>query len=305
MKLHIRYVTAFVYQDPVWNSHNVLRACPITDDYQHLISYDLDIEPRATIRSHFDRWGTRVDTFSVRQAHNQLVVTAESVVETLPRPAPAPAPRRLLNHDAFRSEHWLYLQPSSHTRAGPEVVAAAKAATEGAETVAEMVEAVDRFVFETMEYRPGSTVIGVDVNSVYAIRAGVCQDFSHLAIALLRAVGVPARYVSGYFYAADVTKPTALVGEPVTVQTHAWVEAALPGNGWVPIDPTNPAPVGERHVVIGRGRDYDDVTPLRGVYSGRSEASLAVEVTMVAGTLGPRSLPVVELARGEERAADQ
>jgi PKD repeat protein len=94
-------------------------------------------------------------------------------------------------------------------------------------------------------------------------------------------------------------------GEPVTVQTHAWVEAALPGNGWVAIDPTNPAPVGERHVVIGRGRDYDDVTPLRGVYSGRSEASLAVEVTMVAGTLGPRSLPVVELVEGEERAVDQ
>lgn len=295
MKLHIRYITAFAYEDPVWNSHNVLRACPVTDAYQNLLSYELEIEPRATIRSHVDRWGTRVDAFSVRQPHTRLVVTAESVVETVARPRPAPVPCRLLEEDSFRSEHWIYLQPSAHTRAGPGIEAAAHAAVEGAASVTEAVEAVDRFVHESMDYRPGSTVIGVDVDSVYANRSGVCQDFSHLAIALLRAVGVPARYVSGYFYAADATDPGASVGEPVTVQTHAWVEAAIPGGGWLAIDPTNAAAVGERHVVIGRGRDYDDVTPLRGVYSGRSEASLAVEVTMTAGTLGPRSLPVVAL----------
>lgn len=301
MKLHIRYVTAFAYADPVWNSHNVLRACPLTDNHQNLVSYELHVEPRASISTYLDRWGTRVDAFSVRQPHTSLVLTAESVVDTLQRPHPEPAPRSQLDDERFRADHWLYLQRSGHTRAGGAVTEAAREAVAAASTVPEMVHAIDGLVHTAMDYRPGATVIGVDVDSVYDTRAGVCQDFSHLAIAMLRAVGVPARYVSGYFYAADATTGDSPVGEPITVQTHAWVEAAVPNAGWLAIDPTNPAPVDERHVVIGRGRDYDDVTPLRGVYSGRSEASLSVEVSMVAGTLGPRPLPVVVLPTVDSR----
>lgn len=305
MKLHIRYVTAFAYADPVWNSHNILRACPLTDSHQNLVSYELHVEPRASVSTYLDRWGTRVDAFSVRQPHTSLVVTAESMVDTLQRPRPEPVPRSLLDEDRFRADHWLYLQPSAHTGASGGVADTARQAVSGASTVPEMVRAIDHLVHTSMDYRPGATVIGVDVDSVYATRAGVCQDFSHLAIAMLRSVGVPARYVSGYFYAADATTGDSPDGDPITVQTHAWVEAAIPNSGWLAIDPTNEAPVSERHVVIGRGRDYDDVTPLRGVYSGRSEASLSVEVSMVAGTLGPRPLPVVQLPTVDSRVTSE
>jgi transglutaminase-like putative cysteine protease len=113
---------------------------------------------------------------------------------------------------------------------------------------------------------------------------GVCQDFAHLTVALLRAAGIAARYVSGYLYAADPSS-SAAAGEdgPMHVQTHAWVEAAVPGHGWWAIDPTNGAAVGERHVVIGRGRDYDDVAPMRGVYFGETEHRLTASVTMSSG----------------------
>ena len=115
--------------------------------------------------------------------------------------------------------------------------------------------------------------------------AGVCQDFVHLALSLYRSVGIPARYVSGYFYAVDVAGGGAPETEEIAVQTHAWVEVALPGWGWWALDPTNLQPAGERHVKIGHGRDYDDVLPLRGVYYGTSSHKLAVEVGMSRGLL--------------------
>lgn len=291
MQLHIRYLTVFGYAEEVWNSHNVLRASPLDDERQRLLWYRVDIEPSSTVRSHVDRWGTRVDSFSVRHPHTELVVVAESMVETRKAASGGADGPDHLADDAFRVQHWLYLQPTSHTDGGAEVATAARELVTG-DDVAAAIGRVASHVHDTFAYRPGSTKVGVDVNEVWKERSGVCQDYAHVTIALLRAARVPARYVSGYFYAADAASGEAPEGEPITVQTHAWVEAAVPGQGWLAVDPTNLVDVGERHVVIGRGRDYDDVTPLRGVYTGRSEARLTVEVSMVAGELGPRMVPV-------------
>ena len=129
-------------------------------------------------------------------------------------------------------------------------------------------------------YRPGTTYIGQDIGAVLAGGTGVCQDFVHVGLAMFRAVGVPARYVSGYFYAVDGTEGRCPSDAEVSVQTHAWVEVAIPGWGWWAIDPTNHLTAGERHVKIGHGRDYDDVLPLRGVYHGTSDQHLFVEVGM-------------------------
>lgn len=295
MRLHIRYVTMFAYGDEVWNSHNILRACPVTDDRQRATSYNVYIEPVASIRSHTDFWGTRVDSFSVRQPHDRLVVQAESFVDTEP---PVELPDVTVDSLAdknLQSRHWMYLQPTTHTTWSERVATAAAGAAVGATTVREIVEQVGLFVYDSLKYSPGATEIGVSVDEVWEARAGVCQDFAHLTVAMLRSLGVPARYVSGYFYASDPSVADTPLDEPISVQTHAWVEAAIPGNGWLALDPTNGARIGERHVVIGRGRDYDDVTPLRGVYSGRTDAEVTVEVAMTSGSLGPRHLPVVQL----------
>ncbi len=121
-------------------------------------------------------------------------------------------------------------------------------------------------------------MIGVPVDSVLADGRGVCQDFAHLAVALCRSQGIPARYVSGYLFTQDETSIPDPDGPgadaPVRVQTHAWFEAAIPGWGWLALDPTNQQAVGERHVKIGHGRDYDDVQPLRGVFAGRASATV-------------------------------
>ncbi len=256
MRLGIRYVTRFDYGGPVVESQNELRACPTGDGHQQLVHYGVTTTPVARVRSHSDYWGTRVDTFGVVGPHERLEVVAAATVETSPRPAPDLWARRIAT---------------------------------GVADVGTLMARVEEDV-AGLEYRRGRTDVGVAVEDVLAAGAGVCQDFAHVTIALLRELGVPARYVSGYFFAAD-DRTGAEAGDEVEVETHAWVEAAVPGAGWIAIDPTNRQPVGERHVTIGRGRDYDDVAPLRGIYNGPREHRLTVNVRMRRLAVAPRGAP--------------
>ena len=158
-------------------------------------------------------------------------------------------------------------------------------AVAGASSLQEMVAAVVADVRETLVYQQGVTDIGITLAEVLAGGAGVCQDFAHLATGMLRSVGVPTRYVSGYLFAADETSPgetspDAGTADVVSVQTHAWIEAAVPGWGWWALDPTNGGQVGERHVVIGCGRDYGDVPPVGGAFIGSGTAEVDAEVVI-------------------------
>lgn len=293
MNLALRYVTRFRYRSPVWDSHNALRACPRADEFQRDVDYHLRLDPPARVHSYVDRWGTRVDTFGIRPQHDELVVDARASLTTVARPVPDPVEAAAVDMGRFRTAHWLFVQPSPHTRWTSEMETQARALLDGVDELTERVRIVMRHVHESMSYVPGATKIGVDPARVWDQRKGVCQDYAHLAIALLRSQGLPARYVSGYFYAADPSDGGAPDGEEIVVQTHAWVEAAVPGFGWWALDPTNGLEVGERHVTIGHGRDYDDVTPLRGVYYGDTEHDLAVEVTMGLGSVSWERLPDV------------
>lgn len=313
MRLDIRYVTRFVYGAPVVESQNELRASPTSDEHQQVVHYRVTTSPVARVASYTDYWGTRVDTFGVTGPHEHLEVVAASTVETSPRPAPPDdVPRAALADAAWRDEHLEFLQRSPHVAWGPTVVAHARevAGAVGDDgDVRALVTAVEASV-GALDYRRGRTTIGVDVDEVLAAGAGVCQDFAHLAIALLRVLGVPARYVSGYLFAADDATGEAVAADEVEVETHAWIEAAVPGFGWWAIDPTNRSAVGERHVTIGRGRDYDDVAPLRGVFNGAPEHELEVNVRMrrlvlpTTGTPGaPGLFPAVDAASGLPRTA--
>lgn len=287
VRYEIAYRTSIQYDDIVRGSQNEVRACPISDEFQQLIAYRVSTQPSTRVLSYVDYFGTRVDTFGVREPHVALDITAEASVETLPRPLVTVSPRMAdLEQPAFRDEHTEYLAPSAHTSWDDDIAAAAAriAAVTGDDVVG-IVLALHRFVHTSLRYTPGATYIGVDVNEVLAKAQGVCQDYAHLAVALCRSVGIPARYVSGYFFAASDATGEDAAGDAIEVQTHAWFEAAIPEWGWLALDPTNAQQVGQRHIAIGHGRDYDDVPPVRGVYSGhgRPATQAVVEIRRHAG----------------------
>ena len=283
MRFDIRYRTLSTYDDLVRESQNELRACPANDDQQQLISYRVITSPTSRVLSFSDYWGTRVDAFGVRTPHLMLEVTAEASVETRTRPLCAVAPRPdALLAPAFVEDHLEYRDRSPHCDWGDAVSAATVYAVDLAgPNVVSQVLAIHRYAGNALVYEPGSTEVGIDVEDVLGGGRGVCQDFAHLAVAMCRASSIPARYVSGYLFTTDdSTGADADDSEVVRVQTHAWFEAAIPGFGWLALDPTNQQEVGLRHVKIGHGRDYDDVSPLRGTYSGPPHATLEVAVEM-------------------------
>ena len=304
MRLDIRYKVRFRYAHAVRHSHNEVRMKPREDRYQRVVYYQLRSNPPVRLLQASDYWGTAVDHLGVRSSHTQLKLTAESTVETAPRPIPTEKIAvATLQDENFRSEYNEFLVPSQHVQWQPSdafIRQAAKAA-EKAESLSEMIVSVIQEARNALAYIPGSTEIGVSLAELWEGKAGVCQDFAHLAIGMLRSVGVPACYVSGYLFAAD---ETSLIGErtmdsitaatiadtaarpifepnEVRVQTHAWIMAALPGHGWWALDPTNNSLAGERHVVVGYGRDYTDVPPVRGVFMGGSAWSDVDSVVVI------------------------
>jgi transglutaminase-like putative cysteine protease len=292
----IRYLSRFLYPQPVWDSHNVLRACPCSDERQILLSYKLAVSPAARVQSYVDYFGTRVDLFGVARPHRELEVVAEIRVAMQPAPqATPPSARGAFTDEAFALDHHEYLAASNHCRWAESVRREAREVTACAgHDAAELASALCAHVGKTLHYAPGSTHIGIDVNEIQRSRRGVCQDFAHYLIALCRSIGLPARYVSGYLFALrdgtngqyqSRTNGAQTQAQPhevneVVVQTHSWVEVAVPGVGWWALDPTNRLEVGARHVKIGHGRDYDDVLPLRGLYHGPFQHELEAEVRM-------------------------
>jgi transglutaminase-like putative cysteine protease len=286
VRFDIRYRTTFAYDDLVRRSQNELRACPTSDDHQQLVAYRVTTHPAARTLAFTDYWGTRVDAFGVREPHLTLEVIAEASVETMPRDIITASPRMAdLRDPVFRDRHVEYLSQTSHTAGGGEIAkAAAWVEPMAGDDVIGTVLAIHRHVHSALAYSPGSTAIGMNIEEVLARGAGVCQDYAHLAVALCREVGIPARYVSGYLFAVRDNTGEDSDSDVVEVATHAWFEAAVPGVGWLPLDPTNAQQVGLRHIKIGHGRDYDDVPPIKGVYSGtaRPTVDAVVQIRRVA-----------------------
>jgi transglutaminase-like putative cysteine protease len=279
MRFDIKYLTSFSYPEAVRSSHNVLRACPMSDARQELLFYRVATTPASRVFSYVDYWGTRVDVFGIAAPHTRLEVMVEARVQTRETGPLTACPRLASLRDAdFVAEHQEYLEPSPHTewREPLRRDAEIRAANAGDDVVGAVL-ALHRAVATALSYAPGSTYVGMDVNEVFARKTGVCQDYAHLMVAMCRSVGLPARYVSGYL-------PTALgpraesTENPSEVTTHAWVEVAIPGAGWWGLDPTNQQEVGASYVKIAHGRDYDDVAPLRGIYHGPAAHRLEVSV---------------------------
>ncbi|MYG93999.1 MAG: transglutaminase family protein [Acidimicrobiia bacterium] len=289
MKLDICYRTLFCFDTVVRESQNEVRACPTTNQRQQLLNYRLTLEPSARILSFTDYWGTRVDQFGVTDDHHALELTAEASVETQdPLAITATPPLEALSESEFRQSHEEYLTCTRHTNWNSALAKEAHNLTNDEPDVNSAVAAIWEFVNTRLSYEPDSTQIGECITEIAARGTGVCQDFAHLGVALCRSAGIPARYVSGYLFSSN-DRTGSIDRDLVRVQTHAWFEAAIPGVGWQPLDPTNKLTVGHQHVKIGHGRDYDDVPPLRGVYSGSGvpEVKASVEIRRMDPTLSP------------------
>ncbi len=274
-QIRIEHSTGYRYAAPVISSYNEARIIPQTASGQLTLEATVRTEPAAVTYRYWDYWGTQVTAFDVHTPHTELVVTGRSVVRTAPaRPRPSSGPSwQALADEPVTDRFVEFIRPSRFAPDHPELADAARELA-AHHTPAEFVPAVGEWVRQRLTYRPGTTGVHTSAVDAWQQGEGVCQDFAHLALVLLRAAGLPARYVSGYLHpSAD-----AAIGETVVGQSHAWVEGWL--GDWWGFDPTNGVAAGERHVVVARGRDYNDVSPLLGVYSGGTSTSLGVTVAV-------------------------
>ncbi|WP_203335824.1 transglutaminase family protein [Nocardioides limicola] len=275
MQLRIVHTTGFSYDDLVSASYNEARLTPQTTTEQLVVHSRVDVTPHPWTYTYRDYWGSMVTAFEVLDPHRELTVTATSTVHTQ-RPAERPATLDWadLREQAVTDDLAEYVAAPDRVAPPDELARATRDLVAGSDRPGDVAKAVCSLVHSEIEYLPGSTHVHARAAEAWEQRSGVCQDMAHLVIGALRTVGIPARYVSGYLL------PTAqpAVGEQTHGESHAWVEWW--DDGWRAFDPTNAQPPGECHVTVATGRDYADVRPLNGIYTGAAASQMFVEVQM-------------------------
>ena len=274
MLIQLTHHTELTYTDMISESVMELRVAPRQEQYQHRLSFDLAIGPPTTVTSYFDWLGNMVHQFSINGFHDRIRIVATSVVET---------DRRLADLLNLR-DRWPVEAPSDYTIfdfltfGGPIIDCPPLRALVGelnvrqGTPVGEIAIRMLALVNERFEYQKGVTDAASPITEVLTHGKGVCQDFTHLYIGMARALGIPARYVSGLVHPED----SAVRGAS---QTHAWAEMLIPSVGWVALDPTNRRQADNYFVTVAHGRDFRDVPPNRGVYRGKADESIDVIVT--------------------------
>jgi len=283
MRFNVTHLTRYQYAAPASESFAELRVWPRDTPAQKILKRELVIEPNVRADHYIDYFGNHVEFFSIPFRHNELSVRAAAEVETFPcQPGPAiletpiGEARQIYNSTLVRL--FEFLQPTELAPLTPVNRAIDASFFRAAEPIGPALLRLNEWIFENYEYQPGVTEVSTPLADVIKNRQGVCQDFAHLMLAILRSNGLPARYVSGYIEAFDPeTTAPELIG---AAASHAWVEIFLPGGFWWGLDPTNNQPAGERHVKIAAGRDYNDVAPMRGAYKGVGDQRLQVMVEL-------------------------
>ncbi len=283
MRLSIDHQTGFHYSSPVASSYNEARMIPVGTSTQTVWSSRVSIEPQPWSFSYTDYWGTKVTTFELHEPHERLTVRAQAVVDTRGDDLPWDTDRRVgggdLGWPALRDRGVIdsmaeYLTFSYRTQPPEELAALAAATADEPPRLAALD--VCRIIGDRLTYARGSTAVNSSAGDVWAGSQGVCQDYTHLALGALRSVGLPARYVSGYLYPGGAREP----GATVTGESHSWLEWWC--GSWVAFDPTAQRRLSDSYVRVGHGRDYGDVAPLRGTYSGgTSDMFVTVEMTQL------------------------
>jgi transglutaminase-like putative cysteine protease len=277
------HITNFTYDGPVTDSYNEVRLRPLQDESQSCLSFSLSTDPAVAPAEHIDYYGNTVHRFNVLHEHRHLRIEADSVVLVQDPRAIPPGSPHLTELGAMEDDldaYYDFLLPTDyapHSRDLHEVLETAEQASD--QTAGGFAVAAMEAIHKTFRYEKGATHVHSSIADALNTKAGVCQDFAHILLAVLRMRGLPARYVSGYLVPLRTAQPGASVEEVVGGQaSHAWTEVFIPSAGWFGLDPTLGAPVGLQHVRVACGRDYGDVAPIRGVYKGHAGQHMSVDV---------------------------
>ncbi|WP_052339572.1 transglutaminase family protein [Gorillibacterium massiliense] len=290
MKYQIVHTNTFEYESAVDQSMNTIRLKPRTDECQRLLSYRTEITPASLTKEHVDLWGNSVEDFFIPEPHRHLEVKTTSIVSVQRSPflhyVNYSPEMKLIFHSHLFHQHYLsFLNETSYTFLQPYQLREVEHELGPMEDPVRFSRQVMEYLHKTFSYDGSSTHVDTKAQESFALKKGVCQDLAHVMIGILRANGIPARYVSGYLY---VGEDSALKGDAAS---HAWVEMMVPGIGWVGLDPTNNVEALANHIRVGTGRDYADVSPLQGIYrGGRSSLEVKVAVTLLSQRERPQGL---------------
>ena len=277
-RMRVVHATGYAYKSPVTASYNEARLTPRSDSRQNVILNRVETVPATRNYRYVDYWGTAVTAFDLHAPHTELEVTSSSVVETdKAEPLGKSVTWEELASPAVRDRFDEVLTPTQYTPASRRLERVGRRIIKENDPN-DAVIAAARWAHSELRYVPGTT--GVHSSGLDALREGkgVCQDFAHLTLILLRGMGIPARYVSGYLH----PNRKAVIGDTVDGQSHAWIQAWT--GGWWNYDPTNDTTINEQYISVGVGRNYADVSPLKGIYSGEGSTDLdvVVEITRLA-----------------------
>jgi transglutaminase-like putative cysteine protease len=283
----IRHLTQFRYDSAVSESLMEARMHPRTEGSQRCLSFHLAVDPRAMVFQYRDYLGNSVHHFDVPGKHIMLRIVAESLVEVQVAPE---LPKRLggdawnqLDSLVSSGDYWEMLKPSHFAQPTEALLQLSDVlSVHRRDDPLMFLRELNDSIYSWFDYVPKATHVDSPIDHAIEARRGVCQDFAHIMTALVRHVKIPCRYVSGYLYPRAIHPDRSSEGA-----SHAWVEALLPGLGWVGFDPTNNLIAGERHIRTAIGRDYADVPPTRGVFKGKAASELKVSVRVAPSDAPP------------------
>jgi transglutaminase-like putative cysteine protease len=279
---NITHITRYSYTQPVIDSVNQIMLYPLQDERQDVLAQELDISGNPLVDTFTDYFGNQIGVFTVIQPHQMLTITAAIEVATHPLVEPVitePIDRQWAALDTLDTQHPYmdYLQQEEFKQVA-DVAGIVAGLVQMQQAPLQNALALSTYIYQNFQYRKGITSVETGMDEIWQLKAGVCQDFAHLLLVMLRMLKIPARYVSGYICPQD----TELRGEGAT---HAWVEAYIPYYGWLGLDPTNNCLAGERHVRLATGRNFSDCTPVKGTYKGSAAHTLEVSVVIGKPTL--------------------
>lgn len=284
MLFEIVHRTDYRYGHPASEAYIEARLTPPSLPGQEIVTHALTFTPERPVSTYQDYFGNGVTFYSLTLRHENLSIINRMTVRTreVPRPAGSLDLTIAETRQIFTSklaDVFDYLQPTAAVPTGGPATEWAGRFFPGDGTLGGGLESLNQAIYEKFRYEPGSTTNSTALDTVWKKRTGVCQDFTHIMLSVLRTAGIPARYVCGYIESdpAPGRSGSSLVG---SLATHAWVEALTPGMTWVALDPTNKQWCGPRHVTMSYGQDFGDATPVRGTFKGSQAKEMRVRVTM-------------------------
>ncbi|EDY17098.1 transglutaminase domain protein [Chthoniobacter flavus Ellin428] len=286
MEFEITHVTHYKYGHPAAEAYGEARLTPLTLPSQTVLSHRLVIDPDVPVSGYTDHFGNHVHFFSLPFRHKTLYVSNQAVVRTHPVPLPTASlelpvqeARQILG--SVMTDIFDYLQMTPAVQPTRESVQWAKKYLPSRAPLGESLQRLNEAIHAEFKYNPGATENSTPLATIWKNKEGVCQDFAHVGLSILRTAGLPARYVCGYIETDPVRAPDGTARRMTgAVATHAWIEVLVPGMTWVAIDPTNRQWINERYVAVSFGRDQRDATPLRGTFKGSGGQNMKVRVMM-------------------------